>query len=81
MIIQFNFRISFSILRILIVKGWCTMKHLFTKSQPEDMLHDGDIPAQNRYDDDDIPPVDLPKDVIPDEVPRRDGPGGEPSLS
>jgi len=56
------------------------MKHLFTKPQPEDILHDGDIPAQNRYDDDDIPPVDLPKNVIPDEVPRRDGPGGESSL-
>ncbi|MGN0396610.1 MAG: hypothetical protein ACI4EL_01150 [Candidatus Fimimorpha sp.] len=32
---------------------------------------------KNVYDDDDIPPIDLPKDVIPDEVPRRDGPGGE----
>jgi len=31
------------------------------------------------YDDDDIPEIDLPQttDVIPDEVPRRDGPGGE----
>ncbi len=29
--------------------------------------------------DDDIPKIDLPEttDVIPDEVPRRDGPGGE----
>lgn len=45
----------------------------------------------NQYDDGNIPQVDLPmkdsseavpleapaKDVIPDEVPRRDGPGGE----
>lgn len=40
----------------------------------------------NLYDDDDIPPIDLPRDtypmempadVIPDEVPRRDGPGGD----
>lgn len=33
----------------------------------------------NDYDDDNIPEIDLPKttDVIPDEVPRRDGPGGE----
>lgn len=31
----------------------------------------------NEYDDDDIPPVDLPQDIIPDEVPRKDGPGGE----
>lgn len=34
------------------------------------------------YDDDNIPEIDLPKttdatNVIPDEVPRRDGPGGE----
>lgn len=31
------------------------------------------------YDDDNIPEIDLPRktDVIPDEVPRRDGPGGE----
>ena len=34
------------------------------------------------YSDDDIPEIDLPKktdafNVIPDEVPRRDGPGGE----
>ena len=35
--------------------------------------------AANIYDDDNIPEVDLPKkkDVIPDDVPRRDGPGGE----
>ena len=33
----------------------------------------------NVYDDDNIPEIDLPRttDVIPDEVPRRDGPGGE----
>lgn len=31
----------------------------------------------NGYDDGNIPQVDLPKDVIPDEVPRKDGPGGE----
>ena len=31
------------------------------------------------YDDDNIPEIDLPRttDVTPDEVPRRDGPGGE----
>lgn len=34
---------------------------------------------QDDYDDDNIPEIDLPKttDVTPDEVPRRDGPGGE----
>ena len=35
----------------------------------------GQQPA-NLYDDGNIPPVDLPKEVIPDEVPRKDGPGG-----
>ncbi|MBQ8527751.1 MAG: hypothetical protein IJ429_04680 [Lachnospiraceae bacterium] len=31
----------------------------------------------NDYDDGNIPKEDLPRDVIPDEVPRKDGPGGE----
>lgn len=34
-------------------------------------------PPANEYDDDDIPQIDLPQDIIPDEVPRKDGPGGE----
>ena len=45
------------------------------------------FPAQpaNEYDDDNIPstdlpndsyPLEMPADVIPDEVPRKDGPGG-----
>lgn len=39
-------------------------------------------PSRNDYDDDNIPEIDLPKpsnvtNVIPDGVPRRDGPGGE----
>ena len=29
------------------------------------------------YDDGNIPEIDLPLDIIPDEVPRKDGPGGE----
>ena len=29
----------------------------------------------NVYDDDNIPKTDLPQDIIPDEVPRKDGPG------
>lgn len=29
------------------------------------------------YDDGNIPKVDFPQDIIPDEVPRKDGPGGE----
>lgn len=36
----------------------------------------GQQPA-NLYDDDNIPEVDLSQDIIPDDVPRRDGPGGE----
>lgn len=37
----------------------------------------GERPA-NSYDDGNIPNIDLPgKDMIPDEVPRKDGPGGE----
>lgn len=47
------------------------------------------IYSSDTYDDGDIPPVDLPQNsakddsqknsqnVIPDEVPRKDGPGGE----
>lgn len=31
----------------------------------------------NVYDDGNIPQVDLPDNMIPDEVPRKDGPGGE----
>ncbi len=33
--------------------------------------------STNIYDDGNIPKEDLPQDVIPDEVPRKDGPGGE----
>lgn len=36
----------------------------------------GQDPA-NLYDDRNIPSEDLPQDVIPDETPRKDGPGGE----
>lgn len=38
----------------------------------------GQSPA-NAYDDGNIPNVDLPQEMIPDEVPRKDGPGGENS--
>lgn len=36
----------------------------------------GQEPA-NIYDDGNISKEDLPQDIIPDEVPRKDGPGGE----
>ena len=40
-----------------------------------------EMPLTSDYDDDNIPEIDLPgkasaTNVIPDEVPRRDGPGG-----
>lgn len=35
--------------------------------------------STNAYDDGNIPHEDLPQDVIPDEVPRKDGPGGDNS--
>lgn len=35
------------------------------------------IKTTDDYDDGNIPQSDLPLDVIPDEVPRKDGPGGE----
>ena len=41
------------------------------KTTPE-----GQRPA-NEYDDGNIPQVDLPQNVTPDQVPRKDGPGGE----
>lgn len=41
------------------------------KTTPE-----GQRPA-NAYDDGNIPQVDLPQNVTPDQVPRKDGPGGE----
>lgn len=34
-------------------------------------------PPVSVYDDGNIPQADLPQDIIPDEVPRKDGPGGE----
>lgn len=36
----------------------------------------GEAP-QDLFDDGNIPHEDLPADIIPDEVPRKDGPGGE----
>ena len=35
------------------------------------------LPPVDPYDDGNIPDTDLPQNVIPDEVPRKDGPGGE----
>ncbi|NLL78072.1 MAG: hypothetical protein GX235_12675 [Clostridiales bacterium] len=32
---------------------------------------------KNSYDDHNIPEEDLPMEIIPDDVPRTDGPGGE----
>lgn len=46
------------------------------KTDDMNFTPDGQKPA-DQYDDGNIPARDLPQDVIPDEVPRRDGPGGE----
>lgn len=56
---------------MLSLKGWCIMKEEKITTVPG-----GQQPA-NEYDDGNIPSEDLPRDVIPDEVPRKDGPGGE----
>ena len=44
--------------------------------EPKDLKVTDNKPMNN-YDDGNIPNVDLPQDIIPDEVPRKDGPGGE----
>ena len=64
----------FSTTEKLILQGGTSMEERKNK-QPKPQ------PA-NDYDDGNIPEIDLPKssdaaNVIPDEVPRRDGPGGE----
>ena len=68
---QINARlvIVFIILHILSLKGWCSMKDETGNSSASD--------SRNLYDDGNIPPEDTPQEVIPDEVPRKDGPGGE----
>lgn len=44
-------------------------------------LQNNETPV-NIYDDNNIPKEDLPsKDIIPDEVPRKDGPGGESGIN
>lgn len=43
------------------------------------ILKVSDNKPMDDYDDGNIPQVDLPQDIIPDEVPRKDGPGGEGS--
>lgn len=50
------------------------------KSEETAMLNEK--PYKSDYNDGNIPEIDLPResnatDVIPDEVPRKDGPGGE----
>lgn len=46
------------------------------KNEKINTTPNGQKPA-NLYDDGNIPPEDLPINIIPDEVPRKDGPGGE----
>lgn len=35
------------------------------------------LSEQSKYNDSEAPDVDFPQEIIPDEVPRKDGPGGE----
>lgn len=59
-------------MHILPMKGRCPMD-----SKNTTKTTDYQNPS-NSYDDGNIPKEDLPgKNVIPDEVPRKDGPGGE----
>ena len=46
------------------------------KKEKIETTPNGQRPA-NAYDDGNIPSEDFPCDIIPDEVPRKDGPGGE----
>lgn len=61
------------------------LRNMKTSNNMKD-LKVADSKPMNDYDDGNIPQVDLPqdksaknssKDIIPDEVPRKDGPGGE----
>lgn len=54
-----------------IKEGWCTMNKDKNKNSTDNKQ------AKNDYDDGNIPEIDLPMDIIPDKVPRKDGPGGE----
>lgn len=56
----------------LSLKGWCNSME---KEKKINTYPAGYKPADS-YDDGNIPPEDLPIDIIPDEVPRKDGPGG-----
>ena len=57
------------------MKGVCKMDGMYRKVTK--VTPSGHQPA-DVYDDGNIPKEDLPeKDIIPDEVPRKDGPGGE----
>ena len=72
MTLKINAYINLSKQRILSLKGRCTME----KERKINTSPGGQQPA-DRYDDGNIPREDLPSDIIPDEVPRKDGPGGE----
>lgn len=59
-----------------------TNDHENIKEADMDRQEKNSISTKELYDDGNIPEIDLPReekcfDVIPDEVPRRDGPGGE----
>lgn len=45
--------------------------------EKEKITTPSNLKTVDAYDDGNIPNEDLPQDIIPDEVPRKDGPGGE----
>ncbi len=49
----------------------------YNADKQKNSTSDKTMDSSNVYDDGNIPQTDLPKDIIPDEVPRKDGPGGE----
>jgi len=49
----------------------------YNTEKEKNTTSDKTMTPSNVYDDGNIPQTDLPKDIIPDEVPRKDGPGGE----
>lgn len=66
-----NLSINNYLIHIIFEKGWWVMNKdkMNNKTSRQEM--------DDSYDDGNIPEIDLPQDIYPDEVPRKDGPGGE----
>lgn len=60
------------------MKGRCTTEmDNNTNMNNKIIITPNDQQPADDYDDGNIPQVDLPQEVIPDEVPRKNGPGGD----